>query len=50
MVTRERRIVPSDFRARPLGLEEKKEIVNGHDLRRAPGRDQKGVRRVHDVE
>ena len=50
MLARECRIVAADLGGRSLGLRQKKQIVDGHDLRRPARRHQERMRRMHDID
>ena len=47
--TRQRGVVAADLGARPLGMRQEIQIVDGHDLRRGPRRQQQRMRRMRDV-
>ena len=50
MIGSERRIVAPDFRARPVRMIEKIEIVDRDHLRRTTSRNQQRVKRLNDIE
>src|SRR5262249_974830 len=50
MAANERRVVPTDFSPRSLGMRKEVQIMDGHELGRVPSGQQQGMRRVRHIE